>query len=57
MELGMIRLGRMGANMVQHLRRAGHQCVVYELETKVLPAIKPAGSDVTTCERLRKRPA
>lgn len=31
MQLGMIGLGRMGANMVRRLIRAGHQCVVYDL--------------------------
>ena len=30
MQLGMIGLGRMGANMVRRLLRAGHQCVVYD---------------------------
>jgi 6-phosphogluconate dehydrogenase len=30
MQLGMIGLGRMGANMVRHLLRGGHQCVVYD---------------------------
>src|SRR5579871_3838121 len=29
MQFGMIGLGRMGANMVRRLLRAGHQCVVY----------------------------
>lgn len=29
MELGMIGLGRMGANMVRRLLRKGHRCVVY----------------------------
>jgi len=29
MQLGMIGLGRMGANMVRRLQRGGHQCVVY----------------------------
>ncbi|QIK37400.1 decarboxylating 6-phosphogluconate dehydrogenase [Caldichromatium japonicum] len=29
MQIGMIGLGRMGANMVRRLLRAGHQCVVY----------------------------
>ena len=28
MPLGMIRLRRMGANMVRRLLRAGHECVV-----------------------------
>ncbi len=30
MQLGMIGLGRMGANMVRRLIRAGHECVVYD---------------------------
>ena len=29
MQLGMIGLGRMGANMVRRLLRAGHECVVF----------------------------
>jgi 6-phosphogluconate dehydrogenase len=30
MKLGMIGLGRMGANMVRRLQRAGHQCVAFD---------------------------
>jgi 6-phosphogluconate dehydrogenase len=30
MQLGMIGLGRMGANLVRRLMRAGHQCVVFD---------------------------
>src|SRR5215469_8532331 len=30
MQLGMIGLGRMGANMVRRLQKHGHQCVVYD---------------------------
>ncbi len=30
MQLGMIGLGRMGANMVRRLMRGGHQCVVFD---------------------------
>ena len=30
MQLGMIGLGRMGANLARRLQRAGHQCVVYD---------------------------
>src|SRR3954468_2054639 len=30
MQLGMIGLGRMGANMARRLMRNGHQCVVYD---------------------------
>ncbi len=32
MQMGMIGLGRMGANMVRRLLRGGHQCVVYAKE-------------------------
>jgi 6-phosphogluconate dehydrogenase len=31
MQLGMIGLGRMGANMARRVMQAGHQCVVYDL--------------------------
>jgi 6-phosphogluconate dehydrogenase len=30
MQLGMIGLGRMGANMVRRLLRDGHQCVAFD---------------------------
>src|ERR1043166_7383707 len=30
MQLGMVGLGRMGANMVRRLMKAGHQCVVFD---------------------------
>src|SRR5215472_15455979 len=30
MQVGMIGLGRMGANMVRRLLRGGHQCVVFD---------------------------
>ena len=34
MQLGMIGLGRMGANMVRRLISGGHQCVVFDLSPK-----------------------
>jgi 6-phosphogluconate dehydrogenase len=34
MQLGMIGLGRMGANMVRRLLAAGHQCVVFDRSPK-----------------------
>jgi 6-phosphogluconate dehydrogenase len=36
MQLGMIGLGRMGANMVRRLLRAGHQCVVFDRSPQVV---------------------
>lgn len=34
MQLGMVGLGRMGANLVRRLMRAGHDCVVYDRDPK-----------------------
>ena len=36
MQIGMIGLGRMGANMVRRLLRGGHQCVVYDRSSEVV---------------------
>jgi 6-phosphogluconate dehydrogenase len=39
MQLGMIGLGRMGANMVRRLLRNGHQCVVYDVYQEAVQAL------------------
>ena len=36
MQLGMIGLGRMGANMARRLIKQGHQCVVFDMSPKVV---------------------
>ena len=36
MQLGMIGLGRMGANMVRRLLRGGHRCVVFDMSPKAV---------------------
>ena len=36
MQLGMIGLGRMGANMVRRLLRGGHQCIVFDRSAKAV---------------------
>lgn len=36
MQLGMIGLGRMGANMVRRLLKAGHQCVVFDMSPQAV---------------------
>ena len=41
MQLGMIGLGRMGANMVRRLMRAGHTCVVYDPSPDAVKARSP----------------
>ena len=48
MELGMIGLGRMGTNMVRRLRRAGHKCVVYDLQPEAVQALVAEGAIGTT---------
>ena len=44
MELGMIGLGRMGTNMVRRLRRAGHQCVVYDIHPEPVDVLAKEGA-------------
>ena len=44
MELGMIGLGRMGTNMVRRLLRAGHRCVVYDLNPDAVEALVKEGA-------------
>src|SRR6201985_1614849 len=36
MQLGMVGLGRMGANMVRRLVAHGHECVVFDMSPKVV---------------------
>jgi 6-phosphogluconate dehydrogenase len=40
MQLGMIGLGRMGANMVRRLLRGGHECVVYDAHPDAVKAME-----------------
>lgn len=48
MQLGMIGLGRMGANMVRRLIRGGHECVVYDLAPAAVHALASEGVAGTT---------
>jgi 6-phosphogluconate dehydrogenase len=46
-QLGMIGLGRMGANMVRRLLKGGHQCVVFDMSAKAVAELtkeKAAGT-------------
>ncbi len=45
MQLGMIGLGRMGANLVRRLMGDGHRCVVYDVNAEV---VKELGSEGAT---------
>jgi 6-phosphogluconate dehydrogenase len=44
MQIGMIGLGRMGANMVRRLLRAGHECVVYDINADAAAAMAQEGA-------------
>src|SRR5689334_8358766 len=43
MQLGMIGLGRMGANMVRRLAKGGHQCEVYDVHAEAVRALLQPG--------------
>jgi 6-phosphogluconate dehydrogenase len=44
MQIGMIGLGRMGANMVRRLVRAGHACVAFDQSPKAVQALAADGA-------------
>ena len=44
MQLGMIGLGRMGANMVRRLLKGGHQCVVFNRSPQPVQELVQAGA-------------
>ena len=48
MQLGMIGLGRMGANMVRRLQQAGHDCVVYDVHAGAVTALESDGATGST---------
>ena len=48
MQLGMIGLGRMGANMVRRLIRDGHDCVVFDPDAKAVKKLKSEGATGTS---------
>jgi 6-phosphogluconate dehydrogenase len=44
MQLGMIGLGRMGANMVRRLMRADHECVVFDVSSEAVQQLAGEGA-------------
>jgi len=44
MQLGMIGLGRMGANIVRRLMRDNHECVVYDVNAQNVAAMQSEGA-------------
>ena len=44
MQLGMVGLGRMGANMVRRLMKGGHACTVFDMSPKSVEALAEEGA-------------
>src|SRR5687767_7736485 len=44
MQLGMIGLGRMGANIVRRLMRDGHECVVFDVNPESIKKLESEGA-------------
>ena len=44
MDIGMIGLGRMGANMVRRLKGAGHRCVVHDRDLGAIKTLRGEGA-------------
>jgi 6-phosphogluconate dehydrogenase len=51
MQLGMIGLGRMGANMARRLIRGGHTCVVYDVDPKAVARLEAEGATASSSPR------
>jgi len=48
MQLGMVGLGRMGANLVRRLMRDGHRCVVYDVNAAAVNELAGEGATGAT---------
>ncbi len=48
MQLGMVGLGRMGANLVRRLMRDGHHCVVYDISADAVKELEGEGAKGST---------
>jgi len=48
MQIAMVGLGRMGANLVRRLMRDGHRCVVYDVNKEAIKALEEDGADGAT---------
>jgi 6-phosphogluconate dehydrogenase len=56
MQLGMIGLGRMGANMVRRLLKGGHQCVVYDMHpAAVAELVKEGATGAVSLDELAQK--
>jgi 6-phosphogluconate dehydrogenase len=48
MQLGVVGLGRMGANIVRRLIRDGHSCVVFDVAPEAVKALEKEGATGAT---------
>jgi 6-phosphogluconate dehydrogenase len=48
MQLGMVGLGRMGANMVRRLLKGSHRCVVFDMSAKAVEELAQEGATGST---------
>src|SRR6266704_1617122 len=48
MQLGMVGLGRMGANLVRRLMKDGHECVVYDVNAAAVTQREGEGATGAT---------
>jgi 6-phosphogluconate dehydrogenase len=48
MQIGMMGLGRMGANMVRRLMKDGHECVVYDINPGAVARLVTDGASGAT---------
>src|SRR5262245_66031118 len=48
MQLGMVGLGRMGANLVRRLMRDGHRCVVFDMNADAVKGLESEGATGAT---------
>src|SRR5580692_51346 len=56
MQLGMIGLGRMGANMVRRLQKAGHKCAVFDRSPKTVEElVKEKATGAASLQDLMKK--
>ena len=54
MQLGMVGLGRMGANMVRRLLKGGHSCVVFDLSPEAVEELGNRRSHRSIRPRIRR---
>jgi 6-phosphogluconate dehydrogenase (decarboxylating) len=50
MQMGMVGLGRMGANLARRRRRAGHECVGFAPAPEAVAALAAAGGVLEQAE-------